>query len=171
MSRAISSLLIECFSDVKPFGIPLPIINNRVGALGTLVKVQELVKVYDNGEMDVRIKEVAVFRIFDIAHQAGLSVEEEHELLGLTQEIHRQEYLNRHLNTIISVLKETETLKEKIKLNGRFKNDRFDGLISLWLHFASNLGFPSSNFACHWGSTNHLYLFGSCYLDCCTADG
>ena len=41
-------LVKECFSDAKPFGIP-PVINNQVGEMGTLVKVQEMVKVYDNG--------------------------------------------------------------------------------------------------------------------------
>ncbi|WP_152268089.1 LON peptidase substrate-binding domain-containing protein [Agriterribacter humi] len=174
-------LVKECFSDVKPFGIPC-IINNQVGESGTLVKVVEIVKVYDSGEMDIRTKGVSVFRIleiikripdklysgaivhypnisengskslmekvlerlremhrllkitksfnnpdeklsaYDIAHHAGLSIEEEYELLGLTQEIQRQEYLKRHLNKIISILTETEALKEKIKLNGHFKN-------------------------------------------------
>ena len=37
-------LIKECFSDVKPFGIP-SIINNQTGELGTLVKVVEIVKV------------------------------------------------------------------------------------------------------------------------------
>ena len=174
-------LIKECFSDVKPFGIPA-VINQQIGEIGTLVKVQEWVKVYDNGEMDIRIKGVRVFRIlelikripdklysgaivhypnisesgskslmekvlerlremhrllkitkpfnnpdeklcaYDIAHHAGLSIEEEQELLGLTHEIQRQEYLKRHLNKIFSMLNETEALKEKIKLNGHFKN-------------------------------------------------
>ena len=174
-------LVKECFSDVKPFGIP-SIISNQIGESGTLVKVVEMVKVYDSGEMDIRIKGVTLFRIleiikripdklysgaivhyphinengskslmekvlerlremhrllkitksfnnpdeklsaYDIAHHAGLSIEEEYELLGLTQEIQRQEYLKRHLNKIISILTETEALKEKIKLNGHFKN-------------------------------------------------
>ena len=174
-------LIKECFSDVKPFGIPA-VINQQIGEIGTLVKVQEWVKVYDNGEMDIRIKGVRVFRIlelikripdklysgaivhypnisesgskslmekvlerlremhrllkitksfnnpdeklsaYDIAHHAGLSIEEEQELLGLTHEIQRQEYLKRHLNKIVSMLNETEALKEKINLNGHFKN-------------------------------------------------
>lgn len=174
-------LVKECFSDAKPFGIPT-VINNQLGEQGTLVKVQEMVKVYDNGEMDIRIKGITVFRVleiiktvpdklysgaivtypenneagspalmkkvlnrlrtmydllkvnkqfkhpdekltaYDIAHHAGLSIEEEQELLGLTQEIQRQEYLNRHVGKILSILKETESLKEKIKLNGHFKN-------------------------------------------------
>ena len=58
-------LIKECFSDVKPFGIPA-VINQQIGEIGTLVKVQEWVKVYDNGEMDIRIKGVRVFRILEL---------------------------------------------------------------------------------------------------------
>lgn len=174
-------LIKECFSDVKPFGIP-SVINNQIGETGTLVRIQEIVTVYENGEMDIRVRGAMIFRVlelikripdklysgaivnypetnengnptlmsnvlsqlremhtllkvskpfkypdeklrvFDIAHHAGLSIQEEYELLGLTLEIQRQEYLKRHLNRTISVLKETENLKEKIKLNGHFKN-------------------------------------------------
>jgi len=38
------------------------------------------------------------------------------------QETQRQEYLKRHLARVLPVLHETEALKEKIKLNGHFKN-------------------------------------------------
>lgn len=174
-------LIKECFGDAKPFGIP-PVVNKRIGEMGTLVKVIDLVKEYENGEMDIRIKGISVFRVleiiksipgklytgaivnypentetgslslmtkvltrlkamhkllninksfkhpdeeltaYDIAHHAGLSIEEEQELLSLTQEIHRQEYLNRHLKRTIIVLQETENLKERIKLNGHFRD-------------------------------------------------
>jgi uncharacterized protein len=59
---------------------------------------------------------------YDIAHHAGLSLQEEYELLGLLQEIQRQEYLKRHLSKVLPMLGEMEALKEKIKLNGHFKN-------------------------------------------------
>jgi uncharacterized protein len=59
---------------------------------------------------------------YDIAHHAGLSLEEEYELLGLLQEIQRQEYLKRHLAKVLPVMAEMDQLKEKIKLNGHFKN-------------------------------------------------
>lgn len=174
-------LIRECFSDAKPFGIP-SIINNHTTELGTLVKVAQVVKAYDSGEMDIRVKGIRIFRIleiikripdklysgaivhypdinkngsnalmekvlerlrkmhgllkitnpladpdarpdaYDIAHHAGLSIEEEYELLGLTQEIQMQEYLKRHLDKVISILTETEALKQRIKLNGHFKN-------------------------------------------------
>jgi Lon protease-like protein len=59
---------------------------------------------------------------YDIAHHAGLSLEEEYELLGLLKESQRQEYLKRHLRKVLPVIAEMEQLKEKIKLNGHFKN-------------------------------------------------
>ena len=58
---------------------------------------------------------------YDLAHHAGLSLEEEYELLGLRLESQRLEYLNRHLNKILPVISGTENLKEKIKLYGHFK--------------------------------------------------
>ncbi len=60
--------------------------------------------------------------VYDIAHHAGLSLEQEYELLGLFKEAQRQEYLKRHLAKVLPVLAEMETLKDKIKLNGHFKN-------------------------------------------------
>ena len=59
---------------------------------------------------------------YEVAHHVGLSLEEEYELLHLLDERQRQEYLKRHLNRVLPVLAEMETLKEKIKLNGHFKN-------------------------------------------------
>ncbi len=59
---------------------------------------------------------------YDIAHHAGLSLDEEYEFLGLLNELQRQEYLKRHLAKVLPVVTEMETLKEKIKLNGHFKN-------------------------------------------------
>jgi uncharacterized protein len=59
---------------------------------------------------------------YDVAHHAGLSIEEEYELLGLMSELQRQEYLKRHLAKVLPVVVEMETLKKRIKLNGHFKN-------------------------------------------------
>ncbi|HWK02293.1 MAG TPA: LON peptidase substrate-binding domain-containing protein [Puia sp.] len=59
---------------------------------------------------------------YDIAHHAGLSLEEEYELLGLFREEQRQEYLKRHLAKVLPVIAEMEILKERVKLNGHFKN-------------------------------------------------
>jgi Lon protease-like protein len=175
-------LVNECYTEAKPFGIPT-VIDNKLNEMGTLVKITELVKVYDSGEMDIRTQGLRVFRVlemiksvpdklfsgaivnypdniestgkrqlmlkvidairelhrllnitkdfhkpdeelasYDIAHHAGLSIEQEYELLGLLREEQRQEYLKRHLGRVLPVIAEMETLKDKVKLNGHFKN-------------------------------------------------
>jgi uncharacterized protein len=175
-------LVNECHTEGKPFGIPT-VIENKLNEMGTLVKITEIVKVYDNGEMDIRTVGMRVFRVleliksvpdklfsgaivsypentegpgrqelmqkvikavrelhrlleitkdfhkpdealssYDIAHHAGMSIEEEYELLGLLREEQRQEYLKRHLVKVLPVIAEMGSLKEKVKLNGHFKN-------------------------------------------------
>jgi hypothetical protein len=175
-------MILECVEQQKMFGIPT-VIQHKVGELGTLVRVTEISKTYENGEMDIRTEGVMVFRIlemvksipdklyggaivnypnnqedlglrdlmkrvvdgirelhrmlqvqkefkrpddelvsYDVAHHAGMSVEEEYEFLGLMQEVQRQEYLKRHLAKVLPVIAEMEQLKEKVKLNGHFKN-------------------------------------------------
>jgi hypothetical protein len=174
-------LVNECAGLTKPFGIPA-VINNKVSEYGTLMELEEVVKTYDNGEMDIRTRGLKVFRIlemvpdvpdrlfggaiveypensafgssdlmqkvleaigylhkmlnvskkftmtgdqlrsYDVAHHAGLALEQEYALLCLMDELHRQEYLRRHLQTVLPVVAEMESLKEKVKLNGHFKN-------------------------------------------------
>ncbi|HXB10327.1 MAG TPA: LON peptidase substrate-binding domain-containing protein [Puia sp.] len=175
-------LINECYGEAKPFGIPT-VINNRLSEMGTLVKITELVKVHESGEMDIRTQGLRVFRVlelirsvpdklfsgaivnypdniegpgkrdlmqrvvnalrelhrmlnieknfqkpdeelasYDIAHHIGLSLEQEYELLGLLREEQRQEYIKRHLGKVLPVIAEMETLKERVKLNGHFKN-------------------------------------------------
>ncbi len=59
---------------------------------------------------------------YDVAHNAGLSIEDEYLLLELLQELQRQEFLKRHIAKVLPVMKEMDLLKQKIKLNGHFKN-------------------------------------------------
>jgi len=59
---------------------------------------------------------------YDVAHHAGLSLEEEYELLGLFYESQREEYLKQHLTKVLPVVAEMESLKSRIQLNGHFKN-------------------------------------------------
>ncbi|MGZ5220145.1 MAG: LON peptidase substrate-binding domain-containing protein [Chitinophagaceae bacterium] len=61
-------------------------------------------------------------KCYDIAHHIGLSLKQEYELLSLFDERQRQEYLKRHLAKVIPTVAVMEQLKEKIKLNGHFKD-------------------------------------------------
>ena len=67
-------------------------------------------------------KEDGELTSYEVAHHIGLSLEEEYELMLLLDERQRQEYLKRHLNKVLAMLEDMEKLKEKIKLNGHFKN-------------------------------------------------
>lgn len=67
-------------------------------------------------------KEEADLLSYDIAHHAGLSLQEEYELLHLFQELQRLEYLKRHLLKVVPVMAEMERLKDRVKLNGHFRN-------------------------------------------------
>lgn len=58
---------------------------------------------------------------YDLAHHAGLSVEEEYEFLGLMHELQRLEYLKRHITKILPIVSGIESLKERIQLNGHFR--------------------------------------------------
>jgi uncharacterized protein len=174
-------LISECVAQKKHFGIP-SVVKEKIADMGTLMEVREVVKVHDNGEMDIKTCGLNVFRIleaipvvpdklyggaivkhivteddgdkelmrkvvrsirqlhgllhveksftkpdeqltsYDVAHHVGLSLEEEYALLGLEKELQRQEYLRRHLKKVIPVVMEMEGLKERVKLNGHFKN-------------------------------------------------
>lgn len=174
-------LIKECFDQQKAFGIPT-VIESRLQDMGSLVTIEEIVKVYDNGEMDITTRGGSVFRVleiikeipdklysgaivsypdnreagniekmravmtgirelhrilnlskdfkkpetelsaYDVAHHVGLTLEEEYELLGLMDERQRQEYLKRHLTKVLPMAAGIEQMKEKIKLNGHFKN-------------------------------------------------
>lgn len=59
---------------------------------------------------------------YDVAHHVGLSLDEEYEFAGLMREDQRLEYLKRHLQKVLPVVNEMEVLKDRIKLNGHFKN-------------------------------------------------
>ena len=84
--------------------------------VGTIRELHILLKIQKE------FREDQVVNSYDVAHHVGLSLEEEYELLNLMQEKQRQEYLRRHLQKVIPLVNEMEKLKEKIKLNGHFKN-------------------------------------------------
>jgi hypothetical protein len=57
-----------------------------------------------------------------IAHTVGLTLEQEYELLTIPLEEKRLSFISEHLSKILPIVQEFEKLKEKIKMNGHFKN-------------------------------------------------
>lgn len=59
---------------------------------------------------------------YRIAHKVGLSIEQEYELLTLENEADRQLFLIQHLNNVLPVVSDMERTKQRIRMNGHFKN-------------------------------------------------
>jgi hypothetical protein len=62
------------------------------------------------------------FNTYEIAHHIGLSVDQEYELLCIPTEYERQEYVKAHLTRLIPIVAEMERLRERVQMNGHFKN-------------------------------------------------
>ncbi len=90
------------------------LMSKVIGAIKELHKLLKVKKPFHKDEEQLSS--------YDVAHHAGLTLDEEYEFLSLTSELQRQEYLKRHLARVLPVVAEMELLKEKIKLNGHFKN-------------------------------------------------
>ena len=174
-------LVHDCLQQGKNFGIPT-YTNEGMGSYGTEIRILDVVKKYENGEMDITSKGVRVFRIlefdkqapgrlyaggeveeventddedivtklrikeqlgvlyttlgldkllldlpedfksYDVAHHLGLSTDQEYLLLQSTSEGERQEMILQHLLQVVPIVLETERLKERVKMNGHFKN-------------------------------------------------
>ena len=58
-------LITECYSENKLFGIP-SVIDNRMQDYGTLMRIKEISKLHENGEMDIKTEGDQVFRILEV---------------------------------------------------------------------------------------------------------
>ena len=71
---------------------------------------------------DEKLKSPAFFRTYQIGHKVGFNFQQELDFLNLGKEEDRQVFMIKHLQNIIPIVKEMETMKIKAKLNGHFKN-------------------------------------------------
>ncbi len=94
----------------------VPHIKMMQRVIGSLRELHKLLKVTKDFK-----KPDSELRSYDIAHHAGMSLEEEYELLGLLREDQRLEYLKRHLKKVLPAVQGAEMLKERVQLNGHFK--------------------------------------------------
>jgi Lon protease-like protein len=91
-----------------------PLMQKVMAGIHDLHRLLKVNKEYKKADEEIKT--------YDIAHHVGLSLQQEYELLGLFDERQRQEYLKRHLAKVIPTVAVMEQLKEKIKLNGHFKD-------------------------------------------------
>lgn len=61
-------LMTECKQRGKPFGIPA-VMDGELMEYGTLMELERIETVHDNGEMDVRTRGVRVFRLLELIRE------------------------------------------------------------------------------------------------------
>jgi len=62
------------------------------------------------------------FHTYEIAHLVGFSIEQEYELLCITDEHRRQDFVIQHMERLLPMAREMEELRRKVQMNGHFKN-------------------------------------------------
>jgi Lon protease-like protein len=101
---------------------PIPEIQNEDPALKIRI-VEALKQLYDVLGLSSLFMELpADFKAYDIAHHLGFTTEKEYELLQCETEQKRQLLILEHLEQVLPVILQTEKLKERVKMNGHFKN-------------------------------------------------
>lgn len=88
-------------------------------ATALVERLEQLYKLLQN-EMDYNV--TAGNLSYKVAHKVGMSIEQEYELLTLESEAERQLFLIQHLNKVLPVIMDMERTKQRIRMNGHFKN-------------------------------------------------
>lgn len=105
------------FIDTPPDDASLSdrlLLNEKIQALYQVLKIEN--------EFDA---EESYFS-YQVAHKVGLSQQQEYQLLKISSERERIQFLEEHLEKTIPIVRETERTKELVRMNGHFKN--FDPL-------------------------------------------
>jgi hypothetical protein len=84
--------------------------------------VERLERLYDLLQIETDYSITTENLSYRVAHKVGLSVEQEYELLTLGSEAERQLFLIQHLNNVLPVVADMERTKQRIRMNGHFKN-------------------------------------------------
>lgn len=84
--------------------------------------VKNLEELYRIMNIRKEIPDTADFKTFDMGHHVGFTVEQEYEMLKLTAELDRQEYMLAHLERLIPTVRQMEDLRKRVQMNGHFKD-------------------------------------------------
>ncbi len=117
--------LFETYHDRLYSGAEIEYLNDEGDTnLDKLKKVLSLIKeLYDVMQIKNELPELGTsFRIYSIAHNIGLSFDQELDLLHLRHEEQRLDFVQSHLEHLIPLARNMESLRKKIKMHGHFKN-------------------------------------------------
>lgn len=97
--------------------------NMQQNILTNITIIEKLDQLYDLLKIDRKIPEdpMEVWS-FDIAHHIGFSINQEYQLMTIESEEERMQMIENHLTSLIPTIQEMERLKERVRMNGHFKN-------------------------------------------------
>ncbi len=98
--------------------------NTRKSSINLMQKIMELIEQLHKqiGTTKEFHKTIENLTSYDVAHYIGMSLQDEYELLRFSEELHRQEYIKRHLLKNTPSVSQLSALQAKIQMNGHFKN-------------------------------------------------
>jgi len=94
-----------------------PDIDLSISIVGLIRKLYDVMNI-----TNVPVAEPSSFLTFQNIHKIGLSEKDELTLLGMPDEVDRQQYILAHLHKFVPMMQEAEELRRKAALNGHFKN-------------------------------------------------
>ena len=87
------------------------------------LQIQEkMIVLYELLNINKEIPSIDELMMFNFGHYLGFSQVQEFQLLTITSEKARQEFVFNHLETFIPTVQKMQELQRKAKLNGHFKN-------------------------------------------------
>jgi Lon protease-like protein len=140
----VSKLYSDGRMDIKTRGVSVFKIvdfenpwKDRLYAGGTVMMMPEVLE--DTADLDLKLYELAreLFNwmhmedeikvgpdtpLHQYIHKLGLKVGEEYQLLKMGDDRQRKQYIIDHLIGILPALERAEAAKERVKMNGHFKN-------------------------------------------------
>ncbi len=84
--------------------------------------IKRLERLYDLLQIEVDYDPMLPNLSYSVAHKVGMSIEQEYELLTILTETARQQFISQHLDKVLPVVAEMERTKQRIRMNGHFKN-------------------------------------------------
>jgi uncharacterized protein len=109
-------LINDCHTGIKPFGIPA-VLDNKVQDYGSLVRITELSKVHDNGEMDIKTRGEKIFRILEVIREVP------DKLYSGAIVNYPDNYEQGHPEMMSKLMKSIRDLHRLLKINKDFKKE------------------------------------------------
>lgn len=107
---------VEEFDDfVEDLNDPLVDLKKELTEL-----YEELMRIAQN-QLDIDEPKTPIVS-YDYAHQIGFTIEQKQQLLELRSERERLQLIRNHMKQVMPKVKAYESMKEKVKSNGHFKN-------------------------------------------------